>query len=121
MSRVGMNKTEEKTSLVCSNKACGKVFAKPLKTINIHEGSKEHYDACPYCLTKIVNVEIENNISPEETVAEAKSSKEKPSRKEEKTSSCKYYRGFLSEKEHKQNIPEECMVCIELIECMRKK
>jgi hypothetical protein len=101
--------------------ACGKVFAKSLKTLKLHEGSHEHYNACPYCLTEITNAENENKNTPKETVTEATIFKEEPAQKEEKTLSCKYHRGYLSEKEHKQQISEECMVCKELIECMHKK
>lgn len=104
--------------LVCPNKACGKAFAKPLKTTKLHEGSKENYNACPYCLTEILNAENEN--PPEAIATEATISKEMPNQKQERALSCKYYCGYLSEKEHKLQISEECMVCTELIECMHK-
>jgi hypothetical protein len=124
--RVGGIKTEENTILVCPNKACGKTFAKPLKTTKIHEGTKEHYNACPYCLTDVINSEIEKEnppevTVPEVTVTEVPISEENPGQDGEKTSSCTHYRGYLSEKDHKQQIPEDCMVCSQLIECMHKK
>ena len=34
---------------------------------------------------------------------------------------CPHYLGYLSEKERKQNIPDECMVCKNLVECMLQK
>ena len=115
-----MNKTEEKTTLVCPNKACGKVFNKPLKTQNLQK-SKEHYDACPYCLTEITITEMDSKNPPEKTAKEETFSNNESGKKEEKAFGCKYYAGYLSEKEHRQQIPEECMVCRELIECMNKK
>lgn len=118
-----MNKTEEETILVCPNKTCGKVFAKPLKTLKIHQVLKENFNACPYCLTEITITEIKREKPPENEDIEATltPSKEEVSEEEEKTSECKHQLGYLSEKEHKQQIPEECMVCRELIECMHKK
>ena len=118
-----MNKTEEETILVCPGNACGKVFTKPLKTLKIQQRSKENYNACPYCLTEITIIEMESKNPPENEDMEATPtlSEDEASIEEEKTSDCKYHLGYLSNKEHKQQIPEECMVCKELIECMHKK
>jgi hypothetical protein len=112
---------EEKTIIVCPNKACEKVFAKPLTTLKIQEDSKEYYNACPYCLTEISIIEAESKNPQEKIATEDKLSKEEAGQKIEKVLDCKYYFGYLSEKEHKQQMPEECMVCRELIECMHKK
>ena len=81
-----MNETEEKTKIACPNKACRKVFAKPLKTLKLHEGLKENYNACQYCLTEIVNSESGNKNLSEETVLEVPISKEETSQNEEKNS-----------------------------------
>jgi hypothetical protein len=59
-----------------------KTFTKPLKTTNLHEGTKEQYNACPYCLTEIINVEIENENAPMAPVTEAIVSDEIHSKKE---------------------------------------
>jgi hypothetical protein len=111
----------EEKNLVCPNKGCGKVFAKPLKTIKLHQSSKEYHNNCPYCLTEITINEIESKNPHEKTAVETTLSEEEPSKRIEKSFSCKYHPGYLSEREHKQQIPEECMVCMELIECMQKK
>ena len=109
----------KKSSITCPNNACGRVFDKPLKAINLQKSSKDPYNACPYCLTEIIIAKIEKENPPENT--EAIIPNEEPIQKESKAPCCKYHRGYLSEKEHKQQIPEECMVCAELIDCMHKK
>jgi hypothetical protein len=38
----------------------------------------------------------------------------------EKPSSCPYYLGYLCERSTKVNVPDECMVCKDLIPCMLK-
>jgi hypothetical protein len=99
----------------CPNPSCGKVFDKPLKTLNLQD-SPEPYAACPYCLTKITESQVEINKS--ETQDESRPSKEKASKK---PSTCHYHLGYLSEREDKQQIPDECIVCGALLECMLQK
>jgi hypothetical protein len=120
----GSNETEEKTKITCPNKACNKVFDKPLRTINLQYDPKVLHDACPYCLEAIPAAKAKSkkqtdNIATPET--ETETEKEKPVQNQEKTSDCKYHFGFLSEKEPKQQIPDECILCPEIIDCMIKK
>lgn len=112
---------EEKTVLTCPNKACGKVFAKPLTTLNLQQSSKESYNACPYCLTEITVKENESENPPEKSGTKATFLNETPNRNQENANNCKYHFGFVSEREKSQQIPEECMLCAEIMECMRKK
>lgn len=107
--------------LTCSNDACKKVIIKPLKTLNRQQGSKEQYYACPYCLTEITFAETEKNDAPQKSETEVALLEEKPSQNQEKLSDCKHYFGYMSEKEHKQQMPEECMLCSQIIDCMAKE
>jgi len=102
----------------CPNPSCGKVFDTPLKTLNLKD-SAEPYAACPYCFTKITELQLE--ISKPETRDESRPSKEKSSKNKEKPSTCHYHIGYLSEREDKQQIPDECIVCKDLLECMLQK
>ncbi len=104
--------------LTCPNNACRKVFSKPLKTLNRQQTSKEPFYACPYCLTEITLTEVESDNAPEETTAEIAIPAEKPSQNQEQLSYCKHYFGYMSEKEHKKQMPEECMLCLKIIDCM---
>jgi hypothetical protein len=106
--------------LTCPNKACGKVFTKPLTTSNLQQGSKEPYYACPYCLTKLSTGENESPNSTEKIAIDVEPSKEKPSQNQETIISCKYHIGYLSERPQKQQIPEECMLCSEVVKCLMK-
>ena len=99
----------------CRNPLCGKTFAKPLKIVSLHHDPAEPY-VCPYCLTKIneaqeVNKEAEK--APDET-------KKKPTQDKPKPLTCHYHLGYLSE-EKKQQIPEECLVCSDIIQCTQRK
>lgn len=101
----------------CSNPSCGKEFALPLQTLNLQD-STEPYMACPYCLTKIKAKEIkaESVIEDENHVPTEESSKQKI-----KPTACRYHLGYLSERVDKQQVPDECIVCKALVECMLQK
>jgi hypothetical protein len=104
--------------VTCPNPSCRKVFDKPLKTLNLQD-SAEPYEACPYCLTRITEAQIE--IGKPETLDESRHPKEKSSKGKEKPSNCHYHLGYLSEREDKQQIPDECIVCKFLLDCMLQK
>ena len=83
--------------------------------------------ACPYCLTEIVLTETEDSNTQEKATAETDYIEEndiveeKPSQNQEQLSDCTHYFGYMSEKEHKQQMPEECMLCSQIIQCMAKE
>jgi hypothetical protein len=111
--------------------------------LNLQQDTEGPYDACPYCLTEIT-VEDEPTINfdepetlesetlepetfePEETfetepeVEEAEAVEEKVE-VPETPSECAHYLGYLSEKSSKDQIPDECMMCKEIVTCMLKK
>ena len=103
----------------CPNPSCGRVFETPLNTLNLQDPSGP-YQACPYCLTKIAEPKVESG-KPEGP--EGRSSKEKTSKskEKEKPESCGHHLGYLSERADKQQIPDECMVCNVLLDCMLQK
>lgn len=102
----------------CPNPSCGRVFVTPLKTLNLRDPGKP-YPACPYCLTKIADPEVENQKS--ESKEEKHSAKEKTSKNKDKPQNCRNHLGYLSERENKQQIPDECIVCAVLLDCMLQK
>lgn len=92
-------------------------------------GSKksETYDACPYCLTEITigeNAEtIEVQKEKEEIEVEQpeiRKIEKTPAPKIQKTEGCSHYMGYLSQRSRKEKIPEECMVCENIVKCMLK-
>ncbi len=125
-----MPQTEEAIPMTCPNRSCGKIFAKPLKAFNLQAESSGPYDACPYCLTEItrheesidapvaIPVEVPQEIVeeqvPEVVVEETVDAPQQ-------SSSCGYHLGYLSERNPKSQIPDECMTCRDMIECMLRK
>ena len=64
--------------------------------------------------------EIQVINKPESKQEETILSNEKANVKE-KSSGCKYHMGYLSEREKNQQIPDECIVCGDIVGCMLKK
>ena len=115
--------------------SCGKVFTKPLKALNLQKDSEEPYDACPCCLTEI-HLEEEQTVAdsepetieqepfePEETEPEVEEATivEGPIETPEAPPECLHHLGYMSEKSSKEPIPDECMMCKDIVTCMLKK
>lgn len=110
-----------KTAFTCQNPSCRKVFDKPLKALNLQQHPDEPYSACPYCLTKIPDDHKQSNNKAEKIVPESILRKEKQAQNKEKPSTCHYQFGYLSERERTGQIPDECIFCKDILECMLKK
>jgi len=110
----------------CQNPSCRKSFAKPLKAVNLSLENPEPYLACPHCLTDIT---IKRDPSTAETkplldaevlkTAKNRLGEEKNAPRQKKTG-CSHHFGYLSERSSKEEIPEECMACAEIVNCMLK-
>jgi len=85
------------------------------------------YDACPYCLTEIVPEKVvsspkgvqESNL--EETRVEEMSMptiEGKPTQMQPQTKKCEHQFGYLSKRSAKEKIPEECITCESIVQCM---
>jgi len=89
------------------------------------------YEACPYCLTEIT---LEKGSAITEEVQEPKANvkeinskqakslaiERKPSQPLSKMQECAHHFGYLSQRSKKEKIPEECMVCENIVQCMLK-
>lgn len=106
---------------ICPNPACKKTFNAPLKALNLQDESAEPYSACPYCLTPLVEEKVQISWKPEKEQEENTPSKEKSNKSKEKPSACHYHMGYLSEGERKGQIPDECVVCKDIVDCMLRK
>lgn len=115
----------------CSNPECGMVFANPIIVQDISSKNESSYNACPYCLTEMV-IEKASEVKEERRTlkkkrpkieeAEAQPPKLKPPRPLSLTEDkCGYHFGYLSQRSRKEKIPEECMTCEKIVQCMLKK
>ena len=119
----------ENQAFTCSNPSCGKVFANPIKAKNLASKEVEPYNACPYCLTEIVieekaSAEVENEPEPETKEIKINEPNiatiEEKSTQAPKANKCAHHFGYLSQRSSKEKIPEECMTCENIVQCMLK-
>ncbi|UCF44780.1 MAG: hypothetical protein JSW44_03120 [Candidatus Bathyarchaeota archaeon] len=91
--------------------------------MNLQQDPEGSYNACPYCLTEIIleDVLTVSCDEPKETEAKKEAYAEEPAETPEKPSECGYHLGYLSERSSKEKIPDECMMCKDIVECMLKK
>lgn len=116
----------ENHSHTCPNPSCGKVFNNPIKAENLCSKNVEVYDACPFCLAEITldknsiiideKKDFKTKESEEEKCPEVKTSVENLPR----VHGCSHHLGYLSQRSPKEKIPEECMVCENIVQCMLK-
>jgi hypothetical protein len=109
-------------SFNCPNEDCGHVFKNPLIALQIQKGEETEFYACPCCLSKIT-VE-KDSILPylnrlEDEVTGAREPKQ--ILPHEASSGCRHHLGYLSERDSRDAIPEECMICKDLMDCMHRK
>jgi len=62
-------------------------------------------------------LELEETEPEVEEIAQVEEKVEAP----EAPSECAHYLGYLSEKSSKEQIPDECMMCKDIVTCMLKK
>jgi hypothetical protein len=126
MHRKKQSAKEEK--FACPNSSCGLVFSKPVKVKNVGSEDSQCYDACPRCLTAIT---VEESVpvvaaKPGATADDNKrqepivSSSEETRAGSSATVQCAYHLGYLSERSKNEKIPEDCIVCQNIVQCMLK-
>jgi hypothetical protein len=114
----------ENKALTCQNPSCKKNFTAPLKTLNM-QNPTEPYFSCPHCLTKIEAEPQKIQEPPKEIELEEPQTiqverKEKV-KNNDKPTECKYHPGYLSERSSKEQIPDDCLVCKDIVDCMLRK
>ncbi|RJS80620.1 hypothetical protein CW708_00130 [Candidatus Bathyarchaeota archaeon] len=118
---------KEKQQYICST--CGREFATPILVEDLTSKDTKPYYACPFCLTKIEETKevkkkkVKRKVKKlkkkiEEHVKEESLKTEGASVKEHK---CPYHFGYLAERPSGQGIPEECLTCDKLVDCMLNK
>jgi DNA-directed RNA polymerase subunit RPC12/RpoP len=107
---------------------CGEEFQKPLRA-SVTSGFKvSEYYACPNCLSQVDSdeelvddQETQNGIVlSEERVQESVSNASEQSRGGtfEVKAECEYELGYLKRRPRNTSVPDQCLICTKMIECM---
>jgi DNA-directed RNA polymerase subunit RPC12/RpoP len=106
---------ENQTRSKCEE--CGQEFDKPIHATVSSGYIVEEYYACPRCLTKVGEVEGRNSKEDRDDQSEEKGVKIEMEKTVEE-STCDHYVGYLRKRPKSTPIPEECLTCNRMIECL---
>lgn len=96
---------------------CGEEFQKPLlATVTSNEGVQRYY-ACPHCLTQVREERKQQSQGRREPQLSLKDVV-KPAAKSNEGAKCDHFFGYLKKREKNSPIPEDCLTCEKMIECM---
>ncbi|MEM4704773.1 MAG: hypothetical protein QXJ02_06880 [Candidatus Bathyarchaeia archaeon] len=106
---------EDEADYKCSE--CGEEFHRPIFARNTSGGQTQTYYACPHCLTEVAQRASQRSEKSRESSDSLKEIRVPSVKLEEKTD-CRHFLGFLKKRPKDMAIPEECLVCERMIECM---
>jgi len=100
---------------------CGQEFEKPLMAELQSGNTIQEYCACPRCLSKVGEIEQEGKIENMPIESNEFPAEEAPRieiTKIEETPGCPYQMGYLRKRPKGTPIPEGCLTCTKMIECI---
>jgi len=103
---------ENQISFRCNE--CGGAFQKPILATVSSSGNIETYYACPRCMTQVRKIESQKSGESRETLMSMK----KAVTKLEENVKCKHFLGYLKKRPKDTPVPEECLTCDKMIECL---
>ena len=108
-----VNLEENYLSFSCDE--CGKKFKQPILATVSANGDVQKYYACPYCLAKIDEAKT---LKKEEPMKASTKAYRKAEAKPEINVKCQHYFGYLKKRPKNTPIPDECLTCDKMIECL---
>ena len=107
---------ESQTSFRCTG--CNGTFQKPILATVSSRGCVKTYYACPRCLSKVGDVKHDKDGDNKETLISTEKVKKVAVAKHEDDVNCKHFLGYLKKRSKDAPIPDECLTCNKMIECM---
>ena len=103
--------------------ACGEIFDQPLLAMVFSDSLVEEYYACPRCLSKVASVARQKDFEVDEAEADEESVELEPVTAEVESAvgeipGCMHHLGYLKRRPKNTPIPEECLTCSKMIDCM---
>jgi DNA-directed RNA polymerase subunit RPC12/RpoP len=103
-------------SSIC--RTCGEEYKTPLLAMVSSGILVEEYYACPKCLSKVESVERQKSVEVDEAEEEEEALKMEIKDTLEENVACTHNLGYLKWRPKNTPIPDECLTCSKMIECM---
>lgn len=118
--KFGIESTLPTTQASSRCSTCGEEFEKPLLAMVSSGFLIEEYYACPKCLSKVSSFERPKNVEVDEVEEEKEEAFPEMTIADtaEETEACAHNLGYLKRRPKNTPIPEECLTCSKMIECM---
>lgn len=124
MSTLRKKETLNRETCTCPNDECGKSFDHPIEITVLSSNHAETYPACPYCMSRI-DEKSEEELEPTKdtlTLPKIRTVLEKEQEKIEKKGTdqtkCSHGFGYLKKRPKGTQIPDECLTCQDMIQCI---
>jgi DNA-directed RNA polymerase subunit RPC12/RpoP len=109
------------TQAISRCSTCGEEFKTPLLAMVSSGFIVEEYYACPKCLSKVGNLEQPENLEDDDAVNKEEEALEmKIEDDAEESVACMHHLGYLKRRPKNTPIPEECLTCSKMIDCMSR-
>jgi len=106
-----------------SCEACGREIENPIQLTNLSADPMQTYEACPFCFAKLNETLIDKG-QKELTDAAVRNLKPTPKSNQERDQKnddnidCPQYFGYLKKRPKNAPIPDSCLTCEKMIQCI---
>jgi len=111
----------ESRVIICPNSKCHGKIKEPILLTNLSTTPKEQYYACPHCLIKLDIISTQPQKEKEEEKREEETPVEPPEKEEKGPSRCAGHFGYLATRPKNAPIPQECLTCPKVLDCVMKR
>jgi hypothetical protein len=99
---------------------CGENFQRPLLATLCSSGQTQKYYACPRCLTEVTMPGVREDREDHRTASAPARGVERAEPKLDEVK-CGHFFGYLKRRPKDSPVPEDCLTCGKMIECMIKQ
>ena len=107
-------KTTGRAGLTCG--MCGRTVQKSILARVSTGGRVQMYEACPYCMTRISSI-VASKQEDRKLEVPRKGSSELDAQSAGNFT-CGHFFGYLNKREKGTAIPEPCLICAKMVECL---
>jgi len=115
-----MKLPNESRIVICPNPKCHRKI-EPILLNKLSTAPVEQYYACPHCFIKLDVISTQPQKQKEEKKKKEEPPAKPPEKKEKGPSRCAGYIGYLATLPKNKPIPEECLTCPKVLDCVMKK